>query len=91
MKKVMAIVVGLFFVMASFGISAAEPDKKGSKDHPLLSRMPNFYIEGYEDKEFGSHGFIEKAGKPATPVEGHTWHILYKLNKGAAQPGELKV
>ena len=47
MKKVTAILMGLFFVMASFGISAAEPDKKGSKDHPLLSRMPNFYIESY--------------------------------------------
>ena len=91
MKNIAAILLGLLFVMASFGISTAEPDKKGSKDHPLLSRMPNFYIEGYEDKEFDSHKFIEKAGKPAIPVEGHTWHITYKLNKGAAQPGELKI
>jgi len=91
MKNVMAVICGLFFVVASFGISMAEPDLKGSKDHPLLSRMPNFYIEGYEDKEFDSHGFIVQAGKPATPVEGHSYHILYKLNKGVAQPGELKI
>ena len=91
MKKVAAILMGLFFVMASFGISAAEPDKKGSKDHPLLSRMPNFYIESYEDKEFDSHKFIMQTAKPATPVEGHLYQIRYKLNKGAAEPGELKI
>jgi len=91
MKKGSAAILILFFVAASFGISVAENDKKGSKDHPLLSRMPNFYIDGYEDKEFGSYKFVEKAGKPGTPVEGHYYHIRYKLNKGAAQPGELKI
>ena len=91
MKKGVAAIFILFFVAASFGISMAENDKKGSKDHPLLSRMPDFYIEGYEDKEFDSHEFVEKAGKPRTPVEGHYYHITYKLNKGAAQPGELKI
>ncbi|MGE5300831.1 MAG: hypothetical protein ACM3MB_07690 [Acidobacteriota bacterium] len=65
MKKVMAVICTLFFLMASFGISAADNDKKGSKDHPLLSRMPNFYIESYEDKEFDSHKFIMQTGKPA--------------------------
>ena len=91
MKKVMAVICTLFFVTASFGISAADNDKKGSKDHPLLSRMPNVYIESYEDKEFDSHKFIMQTGKPATPVEGHFYHIRYKLNKGAAEPGELKI
>ncbi len=90
-KNITAIILGLFFVMASFGISAAEPDKKGSKDHPLLSRMPNFHIESYEDREFDSHKFVVQAGKPATPVEGHVYHIRYKLDKGAAEPGELKI
>ncbi len=43
MKKVMAVIFSLFFVLASFGLSiAADPDVKGSKDHPLLTRMPNF-------------------------------------------------
>ena len=90
MKKVAAILLVLIFVMTGFVISSAEPDKKGGIDHPLLSRMPNFFIEGYEDKEFDSHKFVMQAGKPATPVEGHVWQIRYKLNKGADQPGELK-
>ena len=91
MKKVAAILLVLIFVMTGFVISSAEPDKKGGMDHPLLSRMPNFFIEGYEDKEFDSHKFVMQAGKPATPVEGHVWQIRYKLNKGADQPGELKI
>ncbi|MFZ2196349.1 MAG: OmpA family protein [Thermodesulfovibrionales bacterium] len=91
MKKVTTVLLGLFFVMTSFGISLAESDKKGSKDHPLLSRMPNFYIESYEDKDFDSHKFVVQTGKPATPVEGHSYQIRYKLNKGADQPGELKI
>ena len=53
--------------------------------------MPNFYIEGYEDKEFDSHKFIAQAGKPAMLVEGHFYCIRYKLNKGVAEPGELKI
>ena len=47
--------------------------------------MPNFYIEGYEDKEFYSHKFIAQAGKPAMLGEGHFYCIRYKLNKGAAE------
>ncbi len=91
MKKGMAVIFILFFVMAAFGVSMAENDKKGSKDHPLLSRMPDFFIEIYEDKEFDSHKFVMQTGKPATPVEGHYYQIRYKLNKGAAEPGELKI
>ena len=93
MKKVTAILMGLFFVMASFGISAAEPDKKGSKDHPLLSRMPNFYISDYKDIEFDSYKFIVDQNKKPVPVnvEGHKYYIRYDLDKGADKPGNLKI
>ena len=92
MKNMATAIYSLFLVLLCSGLSiAADVDVKGGKDHPLLSRMPNFYIESYADKDFDSHKFIEKAGKPATPVEGHLYHIRYKLNKGAAQPGELKI
>ena len=46
MKKRSAILSGLFFVMTMVGLSmasAADQDLKGSKDHPLLSRMPGLY------------------------------------------------
>jgi OOP family OmpA-OmpF porin len=91
MKKFVAAIFSLLFVFASFGFStAAEQDLKGSKDHPLLSRMPNFRITDYKDLEFDSHRFIGQDKKPVS-VEGHKYYIEYTLNSGAAVPGELKI
>jgi OmpA-OmpF porin, OOP family len=91
MKNVMAVIFSLFFVLAGFVSSvAAEQDVKGSKDHPLLSRMPDFYIAEYKDTEFDSHKFIGQ-DKKTVSIEGHKYYILYRLNKGAAEPGELKI
>jgi OOP family OmpA-OmpF porin len=91
MKKVIAMIFNLLFVLGGFGFSmAADLDLKGSKDHPLLSRMPNFYISAYKDTEFDSHRFINLDKKPIS-IEGHKYYIEYHLNKGAAEPGELKI
>ena len=90
MKNVVAVILGLLFVMASFSFSVADNDKKGSKDHPLLSRMPNFHITDYKEKEFDSYTFDTKDGKK-TSVEGHYYYLEYNLDKGAATPGELKI
>jgi OmpA-OmpF porin, OOP family len=91
MKNATAVIFGLFFVLAGSGLSrAAELDAKGSKDHPLLSRMPDFYIAEYKDTEFDSHKFIGQDKKPVS-IEGHKYHMVYRLKKGAAEPGELKI
>jgi len=60
------------------------------KDHPLLTRMPNFFISEYKDNEFDSHRFIGRNKQPIV-IEGHKYYIGYNLNKGAAEPGELKI
>jgi OmpA-OmpF porin, OOP family len=67
-----------------------DQDIKGSKDHPLLTRMPNFHITGYKDTEYGSYKFIA-GDKKSEMVEGHAYYIQYNLNAGAAEPGELKI
>jgi OOP family OmpA-OmpF porin len=90
MKKAMAVIFSLFFVLASFGLSTADPDRKGSKDHPLLSRMPNFHITDYKEKDFDRYVFDDKDGKK-TAVEGHYYYLEYNLDKGAATPGELNI
>ncbi len=93
MKKITAAVFSLFFVLAIVGLSAAAQDKKGSKDHPLLSRMPNFHISDYKDIEFDSFKFTVDQNKKPVPVnvEGHKYVIRYDLDKGAAKPGNLKI
>ena len=91
MKNLMMALCGWLFVLTGCGLAlGAEQDVKGGKDHPLLSRMPDFYISWYEDNEFASQKFIDQDKKPVM-VEGHKYYIEYKLKKGAAEPGELKI
>jgi OmpA-OmpF porin, OOP family len=90
MNKVLAIILSGLFVLAGSSVVSAEQDFKGSKDHPLLTRMPDFYIAEYKDTEFDSHKFLGQ-DKKAVSIEGHMYYILYHINKGAAEPGELKI
>ncbi len=93
MKKAVAVIYTLFFVMATFGMALAEQDRKGSKDHPLLTRMPNFHITDYKDIEYDSYKFMVDQNKKQVPVnvEGHKYYIRYDLDKGASKPGNLKI
>jgi hypothetical protein len=47
MKKKFVVFCGLLFafICINFSTSSAAQDAPGSKDHPLLTRMPGFYIE----------------------------------------------
>jgi len=91
MKNLNAVIFSLFFVLTYANLTfAAEVDIKGSKDHPLLTRMPNFFIAEYKDTDFGSHRFMGQDKKPVS-IEGHMYYIGYQLYKGAAEPGELKI
>jgi OmpA-OmpF porin, OOP family len=90
MKNVGVVFISFFFLFAGEGLSEAQQDLKGSKDHPLISRMPDFFISEYKDSEFDSHKFIGSDKKPVI-IEGHKYFIAYKLNTGVAEPGELKI
>ncbi|MBF0121224.1 MAG: OmpA family protein [Desulfobacterales bacterium] len=91
MKKIMELILIMSFILIFFSLSmASEEDRNGSKDHPLLSRMSDFYISGYKYIEFDSHRFNDQVKKHVI-VEGHKYYIEYKLKKGAAEPGELKI
>ena len=90
MNKVFAVILCMLFVLVGLNVSAAEKDRQGSKDHPLLTRMPDFHINDYSEKDFDKHEFIVQNGKRVS-VEGHKYYIQYDLNQGAKGPGELKV
>jgi OmpA-OmpF porin, OOP family len=91
MKKLIILTVSLLLLLSFKGISqVTQPDIKGSKDHPMISRMPDFWISEYKESEFDSYKFIGGDKKPII-IEGHKYSILYKLNSGAADPGALKV
>jgi len=90
MNKVIAVILCMLFVLVGLNISAAEKDRQGSKDHPLLTRMPDFYINDYSEKDFDKQEFTVQNGKKVS-VEGHKYYIQYDLNQGAKGPGDLKV
>ncbi len=83
------IFISLFFLITGF-LCAQEQDAEGSKDHPLLSRMENYYISGYEEFEYDSHEFYDAEDNEYV-IEGHKWVIEYTLKEGFTPPGQLKV
>ena len=87
MKNVMSL-LGLLIIFS--GIMQGQQDVNGSKDHPILTRMPEFWISDYKATEFDSYKFLGEAAKPNI-VEGNKYNIIYKLKNGSPEPGELKI
>ena len=50
MKKLAVVIVMMAFVSVQSAI--AQKDADGSRDHPLLTRMPGYYIDSYRVDEF---------------------------------------
>jgi OOP family OmpA-OmpF porin len=90
MKNLIIVIVSVFLLLTGEGLSKAQQDFKGAKDHPMLTRMPDFRISDYKDAEFDSYRFIG-ADKKAVAIEGHKYYIEYRLNTGVSEPGELKI
>lgn len=86
-KILSAAVFFVFFVTVSW--SAAQDDP-GCKDHPMLSRMPGFYIDSCESKDFDQYSFVDSKGNEVT-VEGAYSFIKYALKDGQKAPSELQM
>jgi OOP family OmpA-OmpF porin len=80
----------LFSLLLTPVLSVAQEDEPGSKDHPLLTRMPDFYISGYEYEEFEEVDFKNSEGEDIK-VEGHKYDIYYSIKEGKTAPGKLQV
>lgn len=57
MKQCFWVTIIYFFLMIFCAGLLAQEDIEGSSDHPLLSRMNNFYISAYEVSSYDSHAF----------------------------------
>ena len=66
-----------------------QEDVEGSKDHPLLSRMPNSHITEYR-KQFDAVEVLVEGGKKKT-LEGDATVIRYFYNSAEQQPSALQV
>ncbi len=79
--------IWLFLLAGSLGFAQGEVDKKGSLDHPLVTRMPGYYISGYEVMEFDKYTSPYLSGKDET-WEGRVTKLGYSV-KSAANPASM--
>ncbi len=70
----------LMFILGTGPIvSAKQSDSKGSKDHPLVTRMHDFYIISYKKNE----GKIK--------IEGRKFVIDYRIQTDVISPGKIQI
>jgi OmpA-OmpF porin, OOP family len=81
-------VLGLCLALAA---PAAAQDEPGSKDHPLIARMPGFYIGSYRNADFDAHDFVVKDDAEPVRVEGKLIEITYYIKDGAKVPSQLEI
>ncbi len=79
------------FVFAVSGITLAqEKDKPGCRDHPMFTRMENFYIRDCREKEFDQAEFVDEKGKEFK-IEGKLHFAKYRIKEGFKAPSELQI
>ena len=85
-------IVGLLFVLfaGSPGLAQNETDVKGSLDHPLFTRMPGYYISGYEVKEFDKYTSPYLSGQDEN-WEGKVTKLGYSIKTGAKVASMLQI
>ncbi|MEJ5349941.1 MAG: OmpA family protein [Desulfosoma sp.] len=88
-KKRVILMLGVF-VFAFCGIAFAKKDEKGCKDHPMFTRMDNFYILSCQEHKFAEADFRDENGKEVK-VEGKFYKIDYHIEEGVTPPSGLQV
>jgi outer membrane protein OmpA-like peptidoglycan-associated protein len=88
MKRIRFYLLGILLLIPAFGF-CQNSDVKGSKDHPLVTRMPDFYIGQYEENEYEKVNFKTDAG--TVSVEGHAFEIDYRLKEGVTPSGKTQI
>jgi OmpA-OmpF porin, OOP family len=89
MKRNAVLVVGIAALLLAGGAALAQEDEKGSRDYPLFSRWPGYYIHGYEYKKFDAFTYDLKDTKET--VEGESYYIRYYRKDGVEAASELEV
>jgi outer membrane protein OmpA-like peptidoglycan-associated protein len=69
--------------------AAAQTDKEGAADHPMIPRLPGYYIEEHDAQDFAAYEFPVKDGEKN--VEGRYWRIDYYLKPGSKALGPLQI
>ena len=90
MKFISKVCTIILMLLIMTSIVYAQKDKKGSKDHPFISRMPDFYIGRYTMNEHETHTFRDSTNKKVD-IKGRKYFIEYRLKKAGKAPGQLMI
>lgn len=82
MKKILALLVSVILIFSSISF-AQEEDKEGSKDHPLLSRIPGYYISDQIIKDFDV--YTSPYMETDNVWEGKLTQTNYSLKEGSKE------
>ena len=82
--------VFICLVLLAGGAAAQDPeDIEGGKDTPYFTRMPNFFIDVTNDREFDSYTFFD--GKKEVAVEGKIYQTRYHRKEDSPQTSVLQI
>lgn len=91
MKKTCYALLIISSLFAAAPCAAQQKDTANCKDHPLLTRLADYWIQSCTLKQFDAYGFMVGKGKPA-PVEGQFTNIRYQPPAGlTTKPSTLQV
>ena len=88
MRIASVFVIGGILCLAPMGF--AQDDVEKAKDHPLISRMPGYYIADYIEKEFDSVTMKDSKGKEVA-VEGRHFYIDYLIKDDAKASSDVQI
>lgn len=87
MRRFLILLIGILCIALPIAFAEDEP---GCSDHPLLTRMPNFYISECESEDFGEEEMYFGEDQ-SRMVEGKRTVIGYQINEEAPRVSELQV
>jgi outer membrane protein OmpA-like peptidoglycan-associated protein len=91
MKRIAYLLSGILAVsFLTLGVVSAQTDVRGSKDHPLITRMPEYYISNYEGSEFAGFDPTVIGGKEVH-WEGKVYSYGYSRKEGGRPISELQI
>lgn len=81
----------LILILLALPTTGIAQDIEGSRDHPLFTRLPNYYIDNFQESEFDSYdGFVDSDGSYKT-VEGRKFHINYHFKEGTKYLSDAQI
>jgi len=89
-KRTLALMLLLVFLTTA-GVAVVQKDDPKCKDHPLFTRMPDYWIRSCKQVQFDSYEFVVAKGKKEA-VEGQLWRITYYPQATAlSKPSQLQI